>query len=391
MNKYLIATGVLVLVTAMCIPASVFSDGSDAFEITTGEAGISWESDELEEKQISALYDIDEKTNLAYTAMRSIIWNAYHYEISEINISKAKISMANGIKVTENEKISTADDSGTYELTFKATCAAGHGGEQLFDNSTDMLDLIKYVTFDNESQEGAIFVFNVKLSVINMEHSIVEFEKNAADDCVVIKQTITGREFISVKGDVKYTFTDGTEQVTKAFSVDFVYNAQVEDRVNEQEFNKEIQDVVAGDKAISNYSTGACSYQLKQKYTFDEESGGLDDEWSDDDYPEPLGPVMILGADDLKIPTYEFLYSGGDSIALFYSVGSPELDTNEKVKSFLEDNGSLGETFDTAEDLCESELDQPPAKTRIWLLVSVFVVMVSIAAVTVIVLSRRNA
>ena len=34
MNKYLLATGVLVLVAAMCIPISVFSDGSDAFEIT---------------------------------------------------------------------------------------------------------------------------------------------------------------------------------------------------------------------------------------------------------------------------------------------------------------------------------------------------------------------
>lgn len=391
MNKYLLTAGVLFLVAAMCIPVSVLSDDSDAFDITKGESGISWQSNELTEEQISKLYDADTKTGLAESALELVVSDGYDYEITEVEIAKATLSKAYGTKITDSEMINTGDDSGTYEIKFKATCKAGHGGYYLFDNTEALRSLMQFVTFDNTTQEGAVFEFDIEMKTIRTESNTYEFVKNKEGNYVLIKESNDYRMMLSVSGDVKYTFTDATGEVTKKFSVDFATDAQAEDVVSDIEFKGNPEDAVDGDRVYYSCSAGDCKTLFRQKYTIDEENGGDESEGSDFYCPPPLMYVTVFGEDSLKIPSYVFYPTGVDETPLFNSVGSDELKSNAALKAFLEENGTVGETFDAAKDVADSEMDQPPAKTNIGLLIGIFVVIVVIAAVAVVVLNRKSA
>lgn len=391
MNKYILAAGVLVLVAAMCIPMPVISDGSDAFDITTGESGISWQSNELTEEQISKLYDADTKTELAEYALELVVYDEYDYDITGVEIAKATVSKAYGTKITDSEMINTVDDSGTYEIKFKATCKAGHGGDSLFENTEALRDLMQFVTFDNATQEGAVFEFDIKMNIIRSDSSTYEFVKNNGGDYVLIKESTDFRMMLSVEGDVKYTFTDASGEVTKEFSVDFVDDTQAEGMVFDIEFNGNPEDAVAGDRVYYSCSIETCKTLFRQNYTINEENGGDESEGSDIECPPPLMYVTVFGEDSLKLPTYVFYPTSVDETPLFNSVGSAELESNAALKAFLEENGTIGETFDAAKDVADSEMDQPPAKTKIGLLIGIFVVMVVLAAVAVIVLNKRSA
>ena len=125
MKRLLIAAGVLALAAAMCIPISVLSDGSDAFDITESENGISWESDTLDEEQINKLFTPGQIEYIAEEALGTVVSSTGSFTISNAKATEAKVTKSMGNKVTGSSITNVTDESVTMKMPLPATASQG--------------------------------------------------------------------------------------------------------------------------------------------------------------------------------------------------------------------------------------------------------------------------
>ena len=392
MKRLLIAAGVLALAAAMCIPISVFSDGSDAFDITESENGISWESDTLDEEQINKLYTPGQIEDLAYQALGTVVDSTSNYTISEVKATEAKVSKSLGSKVTGSSMTDLRDESVTAKLTFKATVKSGYGNNNIFDNIYLLTDLIRYVKFDNRTTVGAVMEFDVEVKMVNTYKDVNEFEQNKDGNYVVVKQSYDNKEFINVKGDVKYTYNDGTADVVREFSVDFGQDFGYKGSYTEYEFDGDVADAKAGDRILcKDQDLGDVFYILKLKYDADGSGGGEVDlsDVMEIETGSAFSTAVIYNEAALAPETYEFYPSGGTAIPLFYSVADSLLASNDALKTYLSEHGTVGESFSDAEDLADSEYGSAK-KSHTLLYVGLGVAVVAVVAIAAFVVLRMR-
>ena len=383
MNRYILGTVVLALMFAMCIPISVFSDDSEAIEITTGEAGISWKSDTLDAEQTSKLLSDDQLTDMAKRAMENfLIYESDYYNISELTIKEANISKARGMKVTDGDVTTVGNNSMTVKMTFKATCKEGSGGQKLLKDGSYMADLIKNVCFDNVTQVGAYFQFDIEYTTVESGIVTQEFVKNNNGNPVVEKMTQDLAEKVIVKGDVKYTYVVDEKETVKEFTIDMSNNVSAKGYEIECSFSGDIKEATESTKVIKNSNIGDVTYAIDISYTVD----GNDFDKSVDlssiiiyEIGSATDTATVLTASDVTVPTYVFYASSLDETPLFSSVNDTSLQNNDALKSFLEENGSIGETYDAAYDNANSEFGS--SKSNILLFVGIGVGVVAVVAV----------
>ena len=392
MKRLLIAAGVLVLAATMCIPISVLSDGSDAFDITESENGISWESDTLDEEQINKLYTPGQIEDLAYQALGTVVDSTSNYTISEVKATEAKVSKSLGSKVTGSSMTDLRDESVTAKLTFKATVKSGYGNNNIFDNIYLLTDLIRYVKFDNRTTVGAVMEFDVEVKMVNTYKDVNEFEQNKDGNYVVVKQSYDNKEFINVKGDVKYTYNDGTADVVREFSVDFGQDFGYKGSYTEYEFDGDVADAKAGDRVLcKDQDLGDVFYIFKLKYDADG-SGGDEVDLSDVmelETGSAYSTAVIYNEAALAPETYEFYPSGGTATPLFNTVADPLLASNDALKTYLSEHGTIGESFSDAEDLADSEYGSAK-KSHTLLYVGIGVAVVAVVGVAAFVILRMR-
>lgn len=392
MKRLLIAAGVLVLAATMCIPISVLSDGSDAFDITESENGVSWESDTLDEEQINKLYTPGQIEDLAYQALGTVVDSTSNYAISEVKATEAKVSKSLGSKVTGSSMTDLRDESVTAKLTFKATVKSGYGNNNIFDNIYLLTDLIRYVKFDNRTTVGAVMEFDVEVKMVNTYKDVNEFEQNKDGNYVVVKQSYDNKEFINVKGDVKYTYNDGTADVVREFSVDFGQDFGYKGSYTEYEFDGDVADAKAGDRILcKDQDLGDVFYIIKLKYDADGSGGGEVDlsDAMELETGSAFSTAVIYNEAALAPETYEFYPSGGTAIPLFYSVADPLLASNDALKTYLSEHGTVGESFSDAEDLADSEYGSAK-KSHTLLYVGIGVAVVAVVAIAAFVVFRMR-
>ena len=392
MKRLLIAAGVLVLAATMCIPISVLSDGSDAFDITESENGVSWESDTLDEEQINKLYTPGQIEDLAYQALGTVVDSTSNYAISEVKATEAKVSKSLGSKVTGSSMTDLRDESVTAKLTFKATVKSGYGNNNIFDNIYLLTDLLRYVKFDNRTTVGAVMEFDVEVKMVNTYKDVNEFEQNKDGNYVVVKQSYDNKEFINVKGDVKYTYNDGTADVVREFSVDFGQDFGYKGSYTEYEFDGDVADAKAGDRILcKDQDLGDVFYIFKLKYDADG-SGGDEVDLSDVmelETGSAYSTAVIYNEAALAPETYEFYPSGGTATPLFNTVADPLLASNDALKTYLSEHGTIGESFSDAEDLADSEYGSAK-KSHTLLYVGIGVAVVAVVAIAAFVVFRMR-
>ena len=183
MRKLMIAAGVFALVAAMCIPISVFADDSDAWDVEEKEGGVSWESDTLTKDEYLKLYPADTLDFVASGVLDVLFDDGGVFDITEVVLSEAEISMSTGESVTSDKAVMVNSNSETYRLTFKANCPVS--GEDLFKNSQYLKDLIRYLSPDNETRSDGVFEFDVEYKEVTVGIFTQEYTKNSAGNYVV--------------------------------------------------------------------------------------------------------------------------------------------------------------------------------------------------------------
>ncbi len=391
MKKLLIAAGVLVLAAAMCVPVTVFSDGSDAFEIKESENGISWESDTLNEEQVNKLYTQDQLDELAKEGADVLLSSTSNFTFSDVKVTEAKVKESQGVKVTTKDMTAVADDSVKAKLTFRAT--AKSSGYSIFNSMTATVDLIRFVKFDNRTVSGMYFDFDVNVEIVSTEKTVREYTQNKAGNYVVVKEDRDTLSYRAIEGSVKCCYNDGTADVTKDFTVDMSTKYGTEGASVTYEFEKGPADAVAGDRVLcTDQKVGDVSYLFKVKYNVDGKDGG--DEYDLSDIMEIEGAsatasATVYAEGDLDAVTYEFYPTGGTAVPLFYAVNDPALASNDALKAYLNEHGSTGETFSSAEDLADSEYGSAK-KSHTMLYVGIGVGVVAVAAIGAFVFLRAR-
>ena len=393
MKKLLIAAGVLVLAAAMCVPVTVFSDGSDAFEIKESENGISWESDTLNEEQVNKLYTQDQLDDLAGEAAELVLYDSYKFTFSNVKVTEAEVKVAQGKKVTSEEMTYIMDNSVKAKLTFRAT--AKSSDDRLFSDMADNVDLIRFVKFDNRTVSGMYLDFDVEFEMVLTEKSVNGYVQNKAGNYVVVKEDRDMMESRSVNGNVKCCYNDGTADVTKEFTVDMSSEYGTKGAHTEYEFNGDPADAKEGDRVLcKEQDAGDITYVFKSKYEVDGTSGGGEYDLSammEVESGSATASATVYEADDLEPVTYEFYPTGGTATPLFYSVNDPALASNDALKTYLNEHGSTGETFSSAEDLADSEYGSSAKKSHTMLYVGIGVGVVAVVAIGAFVFFRMRA
>lgn len=384
MRKIMIALGVLALAAAMCIPVSVLSDDSQAFDIQEGSAGVSWESDTLNKEDIAKLFGAGVFEYDADVILEQLTYDGDDYNISEVEADNLKVSKSIGTEVTGSSKTVVKSDTRSYNIKFKAVCKDGQGDEMLLRSDAGA-DLIRYLGFTNKTQVGATFEFNVKYSATNVNIITQEFVKNAEGNYVVTKTyTKTAEHVMTIKGDAKYTYTENAQSVTKEYTVDYEYGPVMEYDTN-FEFQGKPEEATATAPIISTMDNVNGKFTYRISYGFD----GNDYEILDGNFWDEIsvefgaqaetGTATVLLEPSMVVPTYKFYEEGNTVTAIFGYAEDPSLRTDEAMKAFLDEHGTTSTGFSEAKSIADSNSDLSSGKkshTMLYIAVGVGVVAV---------------
>jgi hypothetical protein len=384
MKKIMIALGVLALAAAMCIPVSVLSDDSQAFDITEGSAGVSWESDTLNKEDIAKLFGAGAGESDADDILDELVSDSSDYTISGVEVDNLKVSKSLGTEVTGSSMTVVSCETHSCDIKFKAVCKEGHGNERLL-SSTAGADLIRYLGFTNKTQVGAAFEFDVNYGTTRVSIMTYEFVKNAEGNYVVTKLYMKSSENVtSIKGDAKYTYTENAQSVTKDYTVDIDLNVLFEYDTN-YEFQGKAEEATAASPVISTMDNVSGKYTYHISYGFD----GDDHEVIDGDLSDFIELEFAIGANTGKatvllepsmvVPTYKFYEEGNTVTAIFGYAEDPSLRTDEAMKAFLDEHGTTSTGFSEAKSIADSNSDMSSGKkshTMLYIAVGVGVVAV---------------
>ena len=389
MKKNVLTIVALALAVAMCITIPVSSDDSDAFDIVTGEAGLRWDSSKLSTEDIGRLIDDTQIKDEAREVLTQFVISSYSYDLSEVVISDATLSVSTGIKVT-SDAITYADaETISYKITFKATCNSS--GEDLLRSMMGS-DLIAYVCFSNQTQNGA--VFEVSADVTKKDASIYTehlTKTNSGNYVVSGEEYKESENCMTLKADVKYTYTVDAQSVERNFSLDskfensynantkITFDGKAEDATDDTDTLR----VYALTKAKYAYSL-ACSFNGKTvKNSFD-----LSDSIGDEQRSVGSTKASIFYEGDIEPPQISYYSELGN--AMFYHVADPTLRSNDALKAFLQEHGTTNETFSSALDLAESNIDVGSG-SKLLLYAGIGVAVAAVAAVGYFLFVRRKA
>lgn len=392
MKKMIIAVAVIAIAAAMCIPACVFADNSDAAcTKTNGSAGISVELSTSDEKEIVKFFPKadwnDDATGIwTSSVFSSLFANRTSYDVTEGKIVEVKYTKAMGKEITDDYISEVNSSSQIMKYSFKATCKTDNLA--IFDNSLGQL--IKYIEPTNKSHKDATFTITVTVEQTTSSVSKGYITKNNDNDYVVTEADGETFNKSSVSAEVKYSY--GT------ISKDFTYE-KIDEMFMKGDFKLDFMGVDPKDaKSTTNvlYSTMPDDYKVVQKtvvkcdgktYTNKEEIGKSAASTELSRFTQ-LGYNSVYTG-ELKVPVYKFY--GDDEYSVFNDmmVDDASLKNNDAMKNYVKDKGSIGEDFSAAKSTAESPMPSSGG-TNILLFVAIGIGAVVIIAVVAFIFLKKK-
>ena len=390
MKKLLIAAAVIALVAAMCIPITVFSeDSAAASTVTPGSSGVSAEITLEDENEIFKFVDKDDLPDMAAMYLGRIVVSPAQYDISDVKILKLEYKGSLGTEVNEEDYTNLNGYYTLMKVTFTATAKEGATGI-LFDG--DYGNLIEYVDTDNVNRAGAVFKIEMTLEITDSEEDYWEFVKNADNNLVITKYTNEYNYVEKMDYSVEYTYKDTNgKDVNKEFDFSFTSEDAAKSTIEYELIGIEARDAVAESKVFikgdydyshdyrqTKVKCDGETYTWKHVYAYDE------NDFSTYDTAE----IWV----DANLSAPEYLFYGPDP-ALFhiYQVVDESLRSNDALKAYLDENGSIGTDFKAAKSVAEDTFDAPAKKkSNVGLYIGIGVAVAAAAAIVAVIIIRRR-
>ena len=391
MNKCIFTVAVLALAAAMCIPLSAVADSSDAFDVTPGEAGVSWASNPLSAEQAQRLYSAEYGSGLAKSTLGMIVSDSYDFTVSNLDLSDLRLRMALGTKVTEKSLTVVNDSSYSCSLKFKA--AAEYSGDDLLATGFANPELIEFVGIANQTQAGAFFEIDGTFTVSDSSINTTNVTKTDEGKYIPVgSETKAAVEVRSFAGTVKYVYDDSGAETTKEFSVDYSMNVAFHSRETFI-FEGNPEKAVSDAHILTSRDYPDAVYSLTKKDTFNGKtytvSGDASDVMKIESTATSSGTAAIMTEGAFAIPAYKYYGSAG--VSLFSSVQDSTLANDDALKAFMSENGTVGDSYAAALSLAESDIVFPGSGSNLLIYAGAAVAVIAVAALAYFLFFRRRA
>lgn len=387
--KSVLAVAVVALFAFAVVP--IMSDGSDATgSLTDGSAGIGYSVKDLSGDDLAKIMPESRQLASAKDALSDIIADDVgNYTFTEVKMTEFCKSQYQGTEISGKEVSDVETSSVSYKISFVATCTAG--GNELFENASKNVDIIKQIGTDNLSQTDAVFTVSCTVKNVMTNQETTTYDGNGSNDLFVNHKWNKYAVSITSKADVTYKFKDGVSDKTVEFSTDV--GRELSTCVDTSyDFNgvasKDVTDLT---RALVTYDTSQYGIHYWNLVKYDGNEKG-DDAFSIDPYYmmvdhayENASPQAV----DIKVPTYTFYgTSSAGVIALYTSYDSiaDDLRDNAKMKEFLAAHGSVSEDYSSAKSAAQDDFNEVSYFDEIKLALIIVAVVIGVAALLFLIL-----
>lgn len=353
--KYKLTIAVVIVAALVLSVIPMVSDESDAYALIEGESAVGFSVKNLSGDTLKKILPEDRQAGLARFVMNNLIDDDCSlYEYSNVVVTEYSEEEYFGSSISGDQQDRVGTNSQSYKITFKATRMAGPA-YTLFFNEYQNADIIKEVGSENMSQEGAYFEVTSYVQDVMYEHSKLTYATNSEGGLFITHDWTKDYEKRSFESEVKYTFDSGTKSVTYKSEMGFQKSGRYD-------VTMDFGGVATAD--VRNTTTEVMNTDIDQygKLSWNRVRVGDGEEvgYSSYDYNPDSGgkfkaydTVWIFNID--IGPVYAF-YSNDDSVISLFSgdLVDESLRSDEALKQFFADNGTVKETFDSVEKASNS-------------------------------------
>ena len=393
----------VMIAAVMCAVPLFIVEDSEAVDVTAGDAGISFKAGSISDENFDKLTGGTAKEEIyagyARSVLEAVVEDSYKFSVdaSSVKISNVKdVKLAKGMKITTDSVAMTNGQEMKFDVEFKAT--ASSAGE-LFDLYDGTQTLYKELGKTNRFAATNTLEFKGTAIISGMMDTENKIAKTYSDYYVATEGKMKMSEYSQFSGDV--TFNNGT---TYKITIDNAEKGFSSDAKITLDFYGVEPSGLTSESKYMKTTTGTSSASNALKYKINDKSGGYDRSYNSDDIPDGLmggmyqvGTVADLDGEylyttSLAVPTYLY-YDGSvypnEMTSFFnqYCVNDATLKDNDKMKEFLEDIGSVGDTFSSAESAADGAFESVGASGNGGGSNVIFYVIIGVLAVAVVALA----
>ena len=360
-SKALIA---VMAAAAMClVPLFAVADDSDAITVTSGEKAVSFKASSITDEKFNGLVTQAYKNYIADEAFNAIFPSPSDWTIvgdaTVKNVKDTRMSLGNSVSESKLENVSAS--SITFDVVMTAKCN-DILGTSLFELKDGTQDLYKELGL-NTVEYNAQVTIEGTVTLEEYEYTEYTIAKNSTNDYVTKELFGKHSSSASFDGKVKVNALD------KTYELKSKSETGGETTITPDYYNaSKIEEVSKTSKVILNYKNDATTVEDEFSYKINGKSDSYSIKYDANalmgsDYmagtvetleamfggqimlyfDTAISPVALSYYDEFGVPMTNCLFSYGT-----VSIADP---TNDKVKNYLADIGTVSDEFSDAESV----------------------------------------
>ncbi len=349
MNAKMKTLTAIAVVAAMCLcPLFTAADGSDAYDVTPGETGLSVTMYGLSKEKAGELYTPSAMGSRAEQVAQTLIGDSMAgTSLSAPEMSDLSVERGLASSVTDDTTYLYRGAYEEYTITFTLTFT---DVRDILISNEAFIDVMKAIGTDNKSAVGDRLEITAKVQAAEASEEIRYFVKNADGSFVETGKDTS--DYQSSKYDITARFVRESPAKDVSFSVEF-YTEEggylgVEydfDGVEPKEATAETTVYLDNDVGGRIRNVVKCIVDGKTR-----------------DYDETYDMMVYGGSEviekatiydsDITVPT--FTYLGTDEMSCLFMSSDVVPATEEEMRAFADANGSTDETYSGAKEIYDS-------------------------------------
>lgn len=395
----------VMIAAAMCVVPLFVAEDSEAINVDTDKSGgISFKAGSVSDADFAKLTGGTSKTiqyqQYASQIMRAVVEDSYYFTVdaSSVKISNVKdVRLAAGTNITKDTYETTNATEMTFDVEFKATADLSGELFSLYDGTQTLYNELGKT---NRFASSNTLEFKGTATISQMNYLKCTIAKTYNNYYVATDAREKMCQLAEFSGDL--TFNNGT---AFKITIDEAKTLFSTDVTTEFDFYDVKPENLTAESKVMRTADGKQSMADVLKYKINDKSDGYDFSYCSDDIPSSLqrrtysvSTVESLGEylfkTDLTVPDYKY-YTDLPSTYSFFNAASVSDDTlkdNDKMKSFLEDIGDVGDTFSTADSVADgaySSVGASGGNNNIIFYVIIGVLAVAVVALAVLMIKKK--
>ncbi len=392
----------VMIAAAMCVVPLFVIEDSDAYSVTTGETGVSAKASSMEPADFTKLMPSDyQKMVVAMGTLGAMGLDGAYYSPDSFELkSVSDLKMARGTEVTADTITEINGSSMTLEvdMTVKRT-GPSTAIEFPYDGFQDL-----YRAFYDMPLGHTLTFKGLTITMEEYEKEITTFAANSDKNFVITEFERVSSSYMKIScSDIEYKNADQVKKLEFTAVRSSDYDVLSKNSFYSADFKDEVktENVVGTTKTIALNDYRDCAEELSIKFVYDgktyNHSETNEHYYNGMYYPDAIYESTTAGMAgaimdyNISAPVYSFCGTG--SYCLFdSSVVDASVDTNEKMKNFLNEKGTIGESYSDAKSVANStstSISVGGGSNNIIFYVIIGVLAVAVVALAVLMIKKK--